>query len=516
MVDGRKYTGKKSASIAGPSRSRGRPGRDRAPRVRRGVAAGSPAGRGTLRLALVLGVLVIVNLYVFLWRSGTSLPDVQRAAAAGGKLDAGEPGSEAARAAVPMPRLPMFGTPREPEADAEDTILRGKVEQGDSLGRILKRAGLEPAAADEVIRAVADILDFRTIRAGQTWRIELQPDGRAASFELVISRIITVKARRDDDGKLVGVKDEAATRIETEEIGGRIESSLYASATAAGEDPALVAFFVDVFAYDLDFYNDTHPGDTFRVVVEKEYKDQEFLRYRRILAAEYAGKEGSFRAFYWQAPGSKVGRYYDADGRSVEKSMLKSPLKFARVSSGFNPKRMHPVLHRVKAHMGVDYPAAVGTPVWAATGGRIVSRSYAGGAGNMVVLAHDNGITTLYMHLSKFATGQKVGQYVEAKTVIGYVGTTGLSTGPHLHFGVKQNGKYVDPLTLAPQRKGGVSKKELARFKLDIGGLGGRLARVDIPERPATPTVKPIEAPGRSLAAGAAGAIGAALARPAD
>jgi murein DD-endopeptidase MepM/ murein hydrolase activator NlpD len=132
------------------------------------------------------------------------------------------------------------------------------------------------------------------------------------------------------------------------------------------------------------------------------------------------------------------------------------------------------------------------------------------------VLAHDNGITTLYMHLSKFATGQKVGQYVEAKTVIGYVGTTGLSTGPHLHFGVKQNGKYVDPLTLAPQRKGGVSKKELARFKLDIGGLGGRLARVDIPERPATPTVKPIEAPGRSLAAGAAGAIGAALARPAD
>jgi murein DD-endopeptidase MepM/ murein hydrolase activator NlpD len=196
--------------------------------------------------------------------------------------------------------------------------------------------------------------------------------------------------------------------------------------------------------------------------------------------------------------------------------MLKSPLKFARVSSGFNPKRMHPVLHRVKAHMGVDYPAAVGTPVWAATGGRIVSRSYAGGAGNMVVLAHDNGITTLYMHLSKFATGQKVGQYVEAKTVIGYVGTTGLSTGPHLHFGVKQNGVYVDPLKLAPQRKGGVAKKDIGRFKLDIGGLGGRLARIDVPAARPAPTVPPIEAPGRSLAAGAAGAIGAALARPAD
>jgi murein DD-endopeptidase MepM/ murein hydrolase activator NlpD len=178
---------------------------------------------------------------------------------------------------------------------------------------------------------------------------------------------------------------------------------------------------------------------------------------------------------------------------------------------------MHPVLHRVKAHMGVDYPAAVGTPVWAATGGRIVSRKYAGGAGTMVVLAHDNGLTTRYMHLSMFASGQKVGQYVEAKTVIGYVGTTGLSTGPHLHFGVKKNGKYVDPLTLAPLRKGGVARKHLARFKLDIGGLGGRLARVDIPATPPeAPTVKPIEAPARSLAAGAAGAIGAALARPVD
>jgi murein DD-endopeptidase MepM/ murein hydrolase activator NlpD len=488
MVDGRKYSGKKSART-GRSRDR-----DSRPRWRRAAPAGAPAGRGTLRLAVVLGVLVVVNLYVFLWRSGTSLPDVQRAAAAGGKLDAAPPTT--AVALTPP-------TPSDPSAPA---VIEGEVEKGDSLGRILKRAGLEPSIADEVIRAVADILDFRSIRAGQKWRIELLPDGRVASFELVVSRVVTVKARRDETGKLVGVKDEAATRIDIDQVGGRIDSSLYATVTSAGEDAALVAFFVDVFAYDIDFYNDTHPGDTFRVVVEKEYKDQEFLRYRRILAAEYSGKEGTYRAFWWQAPGARQGRYFDADGRSVEKSMLKTPLKFARISSGFNPRRMHPVLHTVRAHMGVDYPAPTGTPVWAATSGRIVSRAPAGGAGNMVVLAHDGGITTLYMHLSKFAPGQKVGQWVDAKTVIGYVGTTGLSTGPHLHFGVKQNGVYVDPTKLAPQRKGGVAKKDIARFRADTGALIARLARIKLHD--------PASAPAPAVAG--AGAAGSVLASPAN
>jgi murein DD-endopeptidase MepM/ murein hydrolase activator NlpD len=498
MVDGSSHSRKKSTRAGLASREPARGARRR-----------EPAGRGTLRLALVLGVLVVVNLYVFLWRSGTSLPDVQKAAAAGPRLDARDPEEVATAASmqVQVPRMPVLGNTAVKDEPAEPPAIEGKVEKGDSLGRVLKRAGLQPTAADEVIRAVADILDFRTIKAGQSWRIELQPDGRVGSFELVVSKVVTVRARRDDTGKLVGKKDEAATRLELEEVGGRIDSSLYASATSAGEDPALVAFFVDVFAYDIDFYNDTHPGDTFRVVVEKEYKDKEFLRYRHILAAEYRGKEGTFRAFWWQPPGSRQGRYFAEDGMSVEKSLLKSPLKFTRVSSGFNPHRMHPVLHTVRAHMGIDYPAPVGTPVWAAASGRIASRGPAGGAGNMVVLAHDGGLATLYMHMSKFAPGQQVGQWVEAKTVIGYVGTTGLSTGPHLHFGVKKNGAYVDPSKLAPQRKGGVARKDLARFKADTGALIARLGRVVIPQAP-----KP--APDAAPAIAGAGGSSSALARP--
>jgi len=260
-------------------------------------------------------------------------------------------------------------------------------------------------------------------------------------------------------------------------IGGRIDSSLYAAIKDAGESAALVDFFVDVFAYDLDFYNDTHDGDTFRVVVEKETKDTELVGYKRILAAEYQGKAGTFRTFFYN------GAYYAEDGTSSEKTLLKTPLKFMRISSGFDRKRMHPVLHTTTAHLGIDYAAPTGTPVWAAAGGTISHRGPAGGAGNLVMIRHDGGIETAYMHLSKFADGQKVGQRIAAKTVIGYVGTTGLSTGPHLHFGVKQNGAYIDPSKLVPVKGKGVPPKDLEAFKAEVARLQGQLTTVSIAAR---------------------------------
>ena len=270
-------------------------------------------------------------------------------------------------------------------------------------------------------------------------------------------------------------------------IGGRVEGSLYASVKAAGEDGALVAFFVDVFAYDVDFYNDTRSGDTFKVIVEKEYKDQEFLRYRRIVAAEYRGNAGTFHAYYWQ-PTDKPGRYFDEQGQSVEKSMLKSPLKFARVSSNFNPRRMHPVLHTVKGHFGTDFACPVGTPVWAAADGVISQLGPNKGAGNMITIRHDNGLVSIYMHLSKFTAGLKVGSRVAAKTVIAQSGNTGLSTGPHLHFAVKQNGSWVDFMKLKPARAAGVPKAQLGAFKEQIGKVAAQLAQIPtVPAAPETP-----------------------------
>lgn len=432
---------------------------------------------GTLRLALVLGVLVFVNLYVFLWRKGTSVPAVmEQAALAGAEVPtAGQQGPRSLPARFATSARQVL------ETEAIDgRWVEGAVKDGDSLGRILRREGLAPPEADEVIRAIGEHMDLRSIRPGQDYRVRFDGAGNLLQFDFVVSKKLTVRARRAPDGVLVGEKDEIESEIRVNELGGTIRSSLYAAIKDSGEDTSLVSFFVDVFAFDLNFFTDTHEGDTFRMIVEKEFVAGEFIKYKRVLGAEYAGKAGTFRAFYYTPTGSKEGRYYLEGGESVEKTFLKTPLKFVRVSSGFNPSRMHPVLHTKRGHMGVDYAAPTGTPIWAAASGKIVGRSAMGGAGNCVILQHDNGLQTIYMHLSKFRQGQKVGQRVKQKEVIGYVGTTGLSTGPHLHFGVKKNGKYVDPMKLKMSRAAGISKKEMPAFKAATAVVVEHLSRIAV------------------------------------
>ena len=443
---------------------------------------------------LILAALVVVNLYVFVWDKQTSVGAIKREA------DRATPTAMVPSRPLAPPGAPAAGSgaaaPATPAPIGPPGVIDGKVGKSDTLGRVLKKSGLSGAEADEVIRALSGVFDFKTMRSGQSYRIERGPDGRVKTFELTVSKIQTVRAERGSDGALVGKADNSQTRIEIKSIGGRIDSSLYAAIKASGESVALVDFFVDVFAYDLDFYNDTHDGDTFRVVVEKELAARppgaapgepasadlvrtDLVRYRRILAAEYAGKAGRFRTF-WFRDG-----YFDADGRSSERTLLKTPLKFQRVSSGFDRSRMHPVLHTVRAHLGIDYAAPTGTPVWAASSGVIVQRGDAGAAGNLIVIQHDGGIATAYMHLSKFADGQKVGQRVAAKTVIGYVGATGLATGPHLHFGVKQNGEFIDPSKLTPVRSRSVPAGEVEAFKAEVGKRGAELAAIAI-AKPAT------------------------------
>jgi murein DD-endopeptidase MepM/ murein hydrolase activator NlpD len=450
--------------------------------VGRGMSP-APARRGGAWVALVLGALVVVNLYVFVWDKKTSVGAIKREA------ESKTPTPSAALPSAPLEPTPtptggsaQLTTNAAPTPIAPPGVIDGKVGKSDTLGRLLKKSGLSASETDEVIRSLSGVLDFKTIRAGQTFRIERGPDGRVKLFELVVSKVQTVRSIRAADGTLEGTADQAATQIEQKAIGGRIDSSLYAAIKASGESAALVDFFVDVFAYDLDFYNDTHDGDTFRVVVEKELKGTELVRYKRIVAAEYSGKAGTFRTYWWD------GAYYDEKGASSEKTLLKTPLKFSRVSSGFDRKRMHPILHTATAHLGIDYAAPVGTPVWAAATGVISHRGPAGGAGNLVMIRHDGGYETAYMHLSKFAGDMKVGQRVTAKTVIGYVGTTGLSTGPHLHFGVKKDGAYIDPSKLTPIRAKGLAGTNLTAFKAEVAKLEASLASIAIPVQTAAAT----------------------------
>jgi murein DD-endopeptidase MepM/ murein hydrolase activator NlpD len=255
-------------------------------------------------------------------------------------------------------------------------------------------------------------------------------------------------------------KEEKELEVRAGEVAGLIESSLYESVHKAGESSQLASLLVDLFAWDINFYVDTHPGDHWKVVVEKQYLGGQFYKYGNVLAAEYGGKVGTFRAFHFNPnPGHGPGRYYDDKGQAITKSLLKCPLRFVRMSSKFDRNRLHPILHTIKAHLGVDYAAPVGTPVWASAGGRVAEAGMRPGSGNTIVINHNGGLATRYYHLSRFAKGLVAGKHVNQKEVIGYVGTTGLSTGPHLHFSVTRNGAFVDPTKIQVSREAPVANR---------------------------------------------------------
>jgi murein DD-endopeptidase MepM/ murein hydrolase activator NlpD len=356
--------------------------------------------------------------------------------------------------------------------------FEGTIEAGDSLSRVLHRAGLDAREIHEVTVALSAVMDPEKVREGQTYSLTPGEDGSLDAFTLSLSPVIEVRVEPNEQDQLEAKKIERETEIHVEEVGGTIEQSLWASLTAGGEHASLVGLFVNVFEYDINFFTDTRAGDAFKLIVEKELVDGTFVGYRHLLAAEYAGKAGAYRAFWWDPKKKGRGRYVDDQGRGIARTLLKTPLQFTRVSSKFDRRRMHPVLHRVKGHYGVDYAAPTGTPVRAAAAGTIVVRERRKGAGNIVIINHAHGMKTVYMHLDRFRRGQEVGQRVEQKTVIGYVGSTGLSTGPHLHFGVKIGGRYVDPLKVKMKRGPGVSRQHRARFKRHVAELGKRLEAI--------------------------------------
>jgi murein DD-endopeptidase MepM/ murein hydrolase activator NlpD len=363
----------------------------------------------------------------------------------------------AARASTPPHaafQIP-FAPPAEDDAEAHEDSVEKKFNNADTLGQVLAREGFGPAGP-QVIAALAKLCDPRSIRGGQKYVVRLGEDGVPASFEYQSSAILRYLVEKDEEtGSWKGRKLEAAVELKTVAAGGVVDSSLYESVQKAGESTVLVSLLVEQFAWDVNFYTDTHPGDHWKVVVEKQYLGGQFYKYGRLLAAEYGGKVGTFRSFFWAgkgAPRDRPGKYYDDHGLAISKTMLKTPLRFVRISSKFDRKRFHPILHVEKAHLGIDYAAPQGTPVWASASGRVVEVGLKRGSGNTIVLAHTNGLSTRYYHLSRYARGLHVGQQVKQKEVIGFVGMTGLATGPHLHFSVTKNGAFVDPNKLSVSR----------------------------------------------------------------
>ena len=375
------------------------------------------------------------------------------------------PPQEAVAARTPAAKPPTIQVPFAPstEDDAEAADAQSGVEKtfanADTLGQVMAREGFGNAGAN-VIAALGKLVDPRSIRGGQKYIVRTGDDGTPEAFEYHPTPALRYVVEREEvaEGappRWTARKLEATIEIKTAQAGGTVESSLYESVQKTGESTALVSQLVELFAWDVNFYIDTHPGDHWKVLIEKQYLGGQFYKYGRVLAAEYGGKVGTFRAFFWagkDAPRDRPGKYYDDKGQALSKSMLKTPLRYVRISSKFDRKRFHPILHVERAHLGIDYAAPVGTPVWASAGGRVVEAGPKHGSGNTIVISHSNGLSTRYYHLSKFARGLHAGMQVKQKDVIGYVGTTGLSTGPHLHFSVTKNGAFVDPSKLAVNR----------------------------------------------------------------
>ena len=249
--------------------------------------------------------------------------------------------------------------------------------------------------------------------------------------------------------------------VRVEAVSGTIESSLFATVSNMGEKDQLALDLAEIFASDIDFYTDIQKGDSFKALIEKRYLDGNFTGYGAVLAASFTNNGKEFTGFRYEDENGKPA-YYARDGKSLKKSFLKSPLKFARISSGFSLARRHPVLKIVRPHLGVDYAAAKGTPVQAVGDGVVISAGYSGASGNMVKIRHSHGYQTMYLHLSRIAV--KRGARVSQGQVIGNVGSTGLSTGPHLDFRVYRNGKALNPLKVISPPGEPVSKERFASF----------------------------------------------------
>jgi murein DD-endopeptidase MepM/ murein hydrolase activator NlpD len=291
-----------------------------------------------------------------------------------------------------------------------------------------------------------------------------------------------VRYARREDG--TWEQEMGAYPVERRTVGvhGTIETSLYASLQAAGAPLNLAAKINDVLGWDLDFSRDPRRGDRFRIVYEEVYKDGAFVRTGPILACEYTGGGRDLAAYRYTLRDGKTG-YYDREGQNLQKQLMRAPVSYSRISSGFSYNRLHPVLKRRMPHLGVDYAAPIGTPVWAAGDGVIVERGRKRGNGRYVRIRHTNReYQTYYLHFSRFARGMTEGTPVQQGDVIGYVGASGYATGPHLDFRVKKSGRFVNPRTLQLPPAAPVPAEEQPSFLALRTGYDGALAELTATE----------------------------------
>jgi len=378
----------------------------------------------------------------------------------------------------PAPAVALSAPPAPQEANLGFSTIEVVVSRNDTMDRLFRRFELNLADL-ATLRGLPELRSqFDRLKPGELLRF-MHRGGELVALERKLSDSETLKVTREANGFSSDVL-ENPLEIRTRTASATIHSSLFQAAADADLDDRIAIELADIFQYDIDFVLDIQAEDRFTVVYEEVFQDGILLRTGNILAAKFVNEGREYRAIrYVDTQGHA--EYYSPDGRSLRKAFIRAPVQFSRVSSRFNPSRRHPVLNTIRAHRGVDYAAPVGTPVRAAGDGRVKFVGRQGGFGNVIELEHGSGVVTVYGHLSRFASQLRRGQHVDLGQVIGYVGMTGLATGPHLHFEYRVRGVHKNPQTVPLPDAQPIPASDSERFLTSTAALVNML---DLPAGP--------------------------------
>lgn len=355
---------------------------------------------------------------------------------------------------------PRYTVERDPE---RGEILRGEVQRGDTAGKILGE-WMDANELAALLDAAKPVYALTKIRFGQPFAIVRDPgDGSFRSFCYEINQEASLVVEKTPEG-FRARQEEMDYHITLAAVRGRIVSTLSEAVAQEGENVALAIALADIFASDINFITDLREGDSFEVLVEKRFRGDAFAGYGRVLGARFVNRDKRHAAYLFH---NEQGRetYYDAKGENLRRQIMKAPLSFLRVTSRYSMARRHPVFGNVRPHQGIDYGAPSGTPIMAVGDGVVTAIGRAGGYGNQIIIRHDNGLESLYGHMSRFAKTMKKGKRVRQGQTIGYVGATGTATGPHLDFRIRKNGTFVNPGKLIIPRDPGLDKRRLDRYR---------------------------------------------------
>jgi len=341
--------------------------------------------------------------------------------------------------------------------ESQSQVIEGRVEEKSTLFKSLTEKNIPQGWIELIISKLKPYVNFKKIKGG-TYRIFTDVKEGFVKFIFEAGPTEVYEIEKDSQGYTAQRKE---VYLETYwvKVVGEIRSSLFEAMDAIGEQDQLGVTFAEILAWEIDFYKDVREGDRFKLLVEKLYKGHQFIQYGPIHVLEYQRGEKKIRGIRYQ------GEYYNENGVSLKKAFLKAPLRFNRISSRFSGARRHPILGGVRPHFGVDYAAPIGTPIWAVADGTVLSCGWNGGFGNQVVLRHPNGYMTYYGHLSRYGPGIRKGARVRQKRIIGYVGSTGLSTGPHLDYRLVKGGQIRNPLKETFPAGLPIGREELERFQ---------------------------------------------------